>query len=168
MATYVKNCWLILNDLAERRASGSLSLNIEFFIGIVGAQIQTKMLELFFGIKWITKRYILLFILPHQRLWIEESHVKWFLLYHVLLNEWRIMLSWASFMWKLAQFLGSHFKRRAHYISNILILAATHALTSLFDFMVLRFIIFLIIRAIFLIYLHILRLGLAAVLMIVF
>jgi|LauGreDrversion4_2_1035121.scaffolds.fasta_scaffold280141_1 hypothetical protein len=68
MATYVKNRWLLLNDLAERGASGSLSLNIELFLGIVGAEVETKVLELFFGIERITERYILLLMLHHQRI----------------------------------------------------------------------------------------------------
>jgi len=67
MATYVKNRWLLLNDLAKRGASGSLSLNIELFLGIVGAEVETKVLELFFGIERITERYVLLLMLHHQR-----------------------------------------------------------------------------------------------------
>ena len=48
-------------------SSGSLSLNIELFLGIVGAEVETKVLELFFGIERITERYILLLMLHHQR-----------------------------------------------------------------------------------------------------
>jgi hypothetical protein len=200
MATYVKNRWLLLNDLAERGASGSLSLNIELFLGIMSAEVETKVLELFFGIERITERYILLLMLHHQRIWIEEGHVKSLLLDEILLNERGVVLDWVSTLRTLAQFQGSCVKRRAHHIiiknlvhritnaviiipllqnrlavftarsniRHILFLAAAQALTWFFNFMLLRFIHLFINGANFLINLLILRLGLAAVLMIVF
>jgi hypothetical protein len=87
MTTDVEDCWLLLNDLAQRLECCSFTLNIKLLFGIMRAQKEAQMLKLFLSIQWLTKRFCDAFYLPHEWVGIEKCHVKGFFPNEVLLYK---------------------------------------------------------------------------------